>query len=487
MAKKILSYIKLLGTRVRIYVHSQSTRKSPGKGSWQYARRGAACVLVAGLLIGGVSYFLAQRPVLLLADGQTIGLVAGQQEVEAALEIARQELSQELGTEISTVTSQLSYQKDCDRSGEVLAGEKLVAVLKKDLDWPINTWAIQVNGKPVLYLASEAEAENALAELKQYYLPQEESAESSTDALKIEKVEFLDQVQVVPGKSAPEQIMTVAEAVEAMVKGLEKIVPHVVGKGESLWTIARDHGLTVAELQELNPSLKGELLQIGQELNLKKAEPLVNVVSTWETTVEEEIPYKVVYEDDASLWKGQEKVKQSGKNGSRIVTYHVTQTNNQITDKQTLAEKIIEEPTAKVVRKGTKLIVASRSSGGNGILGWPLRGSITSPYGKSRGGSKHTGLDIDGDTGEPVAAAEDGTVVRASTYGTYGKCVDIDHGQGLVTRYAHLSKIEVSVGQKVSRGDLIGRVGSTGRSTGSHLHFEVIENGKHASPLNFLK
>ncbi|MGI6607240.1 MAG: peptidoglycan DD-metalloendopeptidase family protein [Peptococcia bacterium] len=486
MAKKILSYIKLLGTRVRIYVHSGNILKSPGKSSLKYAQMGAVCVLVAGLLIGGVSYFLAQKPVMLLADGKVVGLVGGRHEVEVALETARQELSRELETEISTVTSQLSYQEDCDRSGELLAGEKLVAVLKKELAWPINTWAIEVNGERVLYLASETEAENALAELKKYYLPQEESADSSTDALKIEKVEFLDQVQVVPGKSVPEQIMTVAEAVEAMVKGLEKIVPHVVEKGESLWTIARDHGLTVAELQEINPSLKGELLQIGQELNLKKAEPLVNVVSTWETTVEEEIPYKVVYEDDASLWKGQEKVKQSGKKGSRIVTYHVTQTNNQITDKQTLAENIIEEPAAKVVRKGTKLIVASRSSGGNGILGWPLRGTITSPYGK-RGGSTHTGLDIDGDTGDPVAAAEDGTVVRASTYGTYGKCVDINHGQGLVTRYAHLSKIEVSVGQKVSRGDLIGRVGSTGRSTGSHLHFEVIENGKHASPQNFLK
>ncbi|MGI6605790.1 MAG: hypothetical protein ACOX2X_01870 [Peptococcia bacterium] len=117
MAKKILSYIKLLGTRVRIYVHSGNILKSPGKSSLKYAQMGAVCVLVAGLLIGGVSYFLAQKPVMLLADGKVVGLVGGRHEVEVALETARQELSRELETEISTVTSQLSYQEDCDRSG----------------------------------------------------------------------------------------------------------------------------------------------------------------------------------------------------------------------------------------------------------------------------------------------------------------------------------------------------------------------------------
>lgn len=450
-------------------------------------------LVIAGFLIGGICLF-GQRPVMLLADGEKVGLVASSRAVEKALEVARQELSQELDMEVTGVTSELSYDKEADNSGEVLEGEALVSVLKKELDWPINTWAIKVDGKPLLYLASEAEAKKALEELKAYYLPtadtqestQEKSAQNAEDAVKVEKIELQGDVQVVPAKSTSEQLMTKDEAVEAMVKGLEKIVQHTVDEGESLWTIARDHNLTVAELQEINPTLKGELLQIGQKLNLKKAEPLVNVVAVLTTTIEETIPYKVEYENDASLWKGQEKVKKSGENGLKRVTYRITQTNDQVTEKQTLQEKILQEPATKVVRKGTKLIVASRSGGGSGTLGWPIRGAITSAYGKNRGGSRHTGMDIDGDTGDPVAAAEDGTVIRASWKGTYGNCIEIDHGQGLVTRYAHLSKIEVTVGQKVSRGDLIGRVGSTGRSTGSHLHFEVIENGGFTNPRNFL-
>ncbi len=493
MAKKRLSYIELLCMRVKIYWNSKIQSRFDGRKSFKYARQGVAFFLIVGL-IGGY-YFFGQRPMLLLADGKEVGLVDSPRAVEKALEMARQELSQELDMEVTGAISELSFEKEGDHAGQILEGEDLVAVLKEELDWPINTWAIKADGKPLLYLASETEAQKALEDLKAYYLPQEDAQENDQEklakdaetAVNVEKVELQDDVQVVPAKSTSEQLMTKDEAVEAMVTGLEKIVQHSVNEGESLWTIARDNNLTVAELQEMNPTLKGELLQIGQELNLKKAEPLVNVVSVLTMTTEEKIPFKVEYENDASLWKGQEKVKKSGENGLKKVTYRITQTNDQVMEKQTLQETILQEPATKVVRKGTKLIVASRSGGGSGTLGWPIRGSITSAYGKYRGGSRHTGMDIDGDTGDPVGAAEDGTVARASWKGTYGNCVEINHGQGLVTRYAHLSKMDVSVGQKVARGDLIGRVGSTGKSTGSHLHFEVIENGKFVNPRNLLK
>ncbi len=103
------------------------------------------------------------------------------------------------------------------------------------------------------------------------------------------------------------------------------------------------------------------------------------------------------------------------------------------------------------------------------------------------GGAMHSGLDFKGPIGTPILAAADGTVTSVGWQGGYGKTIEITHANGLVTRYAHLSGFDVGVGQKVGRGVMIGRMGSTGRSTGSHLHFEVRLNGQAINPMKFLE
>lgn len=97
----------------------------------------------------------------------------------------------------------------------------------------------------------------------------------------------------------------------------------------------------------------------------------------------------------------------------------------------------------------------------------------------------HTGMDFSAPKGTDVYVTADGKVVAAGFNHGYGNCVDVDHGYGYVTRYAHMSKILVRRGQQVTRGDVIGKVGSTGKSTGPHLHYEVIVNGKHQNPANY--
>ncbi|MBC7325458.1 MAG: peptidoglycan DD-metalloendopeptidase family protein, partial [Moorella sp. (in: Bacteria)] len=180
----------------------------------------------------------------------------------------------------------------------------------------------------------------------------------------------------------------------------------------------------------------------------------------------------------------QQRVVQEGKPGEKEVTYEVTYRNGLEKGREVLKEEILKEPTPKVVAKGTRLLLASRS-GSSGRLGWPVAGSIVSPFGY-RGREFHAGIDVAAGTGAPVVAAESGRVSRAGWYGGYGKCVDINHGSGVMTRYAHLSTIAVEVGEQVSRGQLIGRVGSTGNATGPHLHFEVIVNGRSLNPVQFL-
>ena len=130
---------------------------------------------------------------------------------------------------------------------------------------------------------------------------------------------------------------------------------------------------------------------------------------------------------------------------------------------------------------------ASRSTGRISRKGfmWPVRGRVTSPYGP-RGGGFHTGMDIDCETGQRIVAAKGGRVIAAEWGGGYGKMVIIDHGNGVSTLYAHNSRLYVSDGQTVSRGQRISACGETGNAYGDHSHFEVRINGDHTNPRNFL-
>ena len=123
---------------------------------------------------------------------------------------------------------------------------------------------------------------------------------------------------------------------------------------------------------------------------------------------------------------------------------------------------------------------------------WPVEGGLSDGFGirgnPFGGGSSefHPGQDITAPPGTPVVAAADGTVAQAGWQSGYGQVVVIDHGNGLTTRYGHLSKIEVAVGQELKRGEELGQVGSTGRSTGPHLHYEVRIGDVAVSPLHYL-
>lgn len=123
---------------------------------------------------------------------------------------------------------------------------------------------------------------------------------------------------------------------------------------------------------------------------------------------------------------------------------------------------------------------------------WPVVGKLESGFGGRRnpfGGSGyefHTGQDIDAQTGDPVVAGARGIVTFAGVQNGYGNLVVIDHGGGLTTRYGHLSHIDVTQAQSVARGQFIGRVGSTGRSTGPHLHYEIRINDEPVDPLQYL-
>ena len=146
-------------------------------------------------------------------------------------------------------------------------------------------------------------------------------------------------------------------------------------------------------------------------------------------------------------------------------------------------QQVSAELAAKI-RSLQSTSTVQRSASAAGLI-WPVNAPLTSPFGW-RWGRMHEGIDLGAAYGTPIAAAAAGTVIYAGWLGGYGNLTVIDHGGGLATAYGHQSQITVTVGQQVGQGEIIGNVGSTGHSTGPHLHFEVRVNGQAVDPLGYL-
>lgn len=168
---------------------------------------------------------------------------------------------------------------------------------------------------------------------------------------------------------------------------------------------------------------------------------------------------------------------------------------NAATYERETAEQAYREliETSKEIEKMIRRIQSGEKNvgGSTGTMLWPAEGEITSPFGWRThpifGTQRlHTGIDIGADYGDTVRAADGGVIIHSDWMGGYGNAVIIDHGNGISTLYAHNSQLLVSEGQAVAKGQAISRVGSTGYSTGPHLHFEVRQNGSPVNPLNFL-
>lgn len=300
----------------------------------------------------------------------------------------------------------------------------------------------------------------------------------------ITDVSFSKEVSFSKTKVSPSKVLTVKEGVEKLEKGTLEEQVHKVMDGEALSGIADQYDLSVNKLMELNKDLKeNDVLKVGQKLHVMEYEPFANVMVSEEKKAKKTIEYetKVIESDD--LYKGEKKVKQEGHDGTKIVHYSITKKNGETTHKKVKNKKTTDEPVKEIIIKGTK-VVPSR---GTGQLHWPTNGGEVTSHMGMRWGSKHKGMDIAQPSNRAILAADNGTVVSAGwNSGGYGKKIVIDHNNGMKTVYAHLSSISVSPGETVEKGSAIGVMGSTGDSTGTHLHFEVYKNGVLKKPKDYL-
>ena len=338
-------------------------------------------------------------------------------------------------------------------------------------------YTITADGKEVVDMASMEEAEAVLDGVTSRY---------KVKGSEIVSLSFKEDVSIDKKEVDLEYpVFSVADAVTYVITGTTEPRTYIIKGGDNLWDVAITHGIDPYAIQEMNPDINPKRLQVGQEIFLYETYPFITVSFTEIVTATERIPYQVVYEDNASMYKGQTQVKSTGSYGSKVTKSEITKENGTIVSSVILSEEVVLEPVTQVAYKGT--LPAPVYSGTNsGELSSPLADlNVISSYG-SRGGRQHKGVDLKGPKGTPIYAALDGVVTFSGSSGSFGNIVKLSHGNGLETWYAHNESNLVSIGETVTKGQQIATMGATGNATTSHLHFEVRINGTPQNPMNYL-
>ncbi|WP_438313937.1 peptidoglycan DD-metalloendopeptidase family protein [Sporosarcina sp. FA9] len=282
----------------------------------------------------------------------------------------------------------------------------------------------------------------------------------------------------------PEDIMTVNDAITYLNKGTLEEKKYSIQAGDHVGKIANNYNMPTAKLLEINPGLTPEtILRIGDELSITAVEPFLEVEVHYETKSVQLIKHEHTKEEDNSTYKGVTKLKQEGSDGKKEITELIRKKNGQVVGKSVIEENILTEAKDQITIVGTK-VTPSR---GVGTFMWPAAGGYVSSQMGRRWGRSHDGIDIARPSSFTIKASDNGVVKFAGWDSTYGNKVIINHNNGYETLYAHLSAINVKVGQILPQGASLGVMGSTGRSTGVHLHFEVRKNGSLVNPLTVLR
>ncbi|KUO62730.1 MAG: metalloendopeptidase [Gracilibacter sp. BRH_c7a] len=483
--EKLKDYLSLFQTQMKKITNSLKTKISSGAQgiSWKSPKTVGLLVLMTIVVTSGVFYFsTTTSAVSIIVNGQEIGYASDMNQATDLVNEILEEQGEIAGTTALT-SDTIEYNKV-----RIKKKENLAFISKDDLLGNITPYiegyGLKINDKMVAVLANEDEVNKLLAKYKDHYTkPSEDNS--------VESVEIIEEIAAVPTEVHPTQVTSVDEALEMLLNGDITETEYIVQPNDSWWLIARNHNMLIEDVLAGNPGLtEDSIIKPDEVLKIVRSEPYLTVLSKGTKVVKEVIPFNVATQVDSSLAYGQRVVRQDGKDGEKIVTYNYVEQNGKTVEKEVVKEDIITEPVRQLVARGPNppaavTVGTSRGSGNVSGLTWPLSGQITSYYGY-RWGSFHTGIDINGVTGQPEVAAQAGIVASAGWAGNYGYSVLIDHGNGVATRYAHASKLLVKAGDNVEKGQTISLVGSTGRSTGAHLHFEVLINGSHVNPLNYL-
>ena len=395
--------------------------------------------------------------------------------LNAVLKKLDKELEKKAEHEIK-IESKFDLTSSKAKDKEISTEDELYELIKSNIIYSIMAYQINVNGEKIGIVNSEYDANNIIEEVTHHF-------SKDYDKESLLEVSTVEDIEIKQVKATNAEIQEKDKLVDYIIKGTDEEKKYIVEKGDSYWSIAEYFDMELEDLLTANSASEEEVIQIGDELNLIVPKPFINVQVKRKVVQEERMPYETEYEYASYMYNDEEIVSKAGKYGVSEIEAILTEQNGIQIAKEVLSEKVITEPVTKLVTTGTQDPPPKQ---GTGYFINPLPGSmITSRFG-SRSGGFHLGQDMAKASGSSIKAADGGTVLFAGWSGSYGYMVDIDHGGGFTTRYAHCSDIYVSAGEKVYQGKIIAAVGSTGVSSGPHLHFEVRKYGSVVNPAAYI-
>ncbi|WP_334077843.1 peptidoglycan DD-metalloendopeptidase family protein [Paenibacillus sanfengchensis] len=473
--------------------------------------RMVAVSAMAALLVAGGIYTAGQQYVKsntvtyyrVYVAGKEIGTIADKSQLQALFEKKEQEykgkypnVDMAVHTEGITTVEAQEFKAKVDSEQTLGKLEGLLTGYAKGVE-------LRVDGKTIGIVKDQATADAVLEKIKGKYAPadktvmatarlagkvkktggiQQAAATGSSEAsgVILESVAIQEDVSTASVEADPNKVMDVNKAVARILQGDEAAVTYAVREGDTISSIAARFGATQKELFHNNPGIKERTLQIGTELKINTVKPSLTVKTVEKVSEQIEIEPQVIVRKSDNLRAGETKVLSLGTSGLKTMKYRLTKENGDVIAEEWLGQEVLTESKPKVVVRGTKVV-----GQGSGDFAWPVSGAtLSSSYGE-RWGRTHKGVDLVS-SDRSILAADEGVVVFTGTKSGYGNCIIIDHKNGYETLYGHLSKINVKEGQVVEKGSEIGVMGNTGRSTGTHLHFEIHKDGSVQNPMKYL-
>lgn len=397
---------------------------------------------VVFLIMGGANLVSATSHAYLLeVDGEEIATFVSEKEAGEAIELCFKNIND--SDEFADSDLVLSYANDVEIKQVSAAGviysssNETAAILQDKLDLIAEATAINIGDAEAIYVADDKEAIEAVNNAKNYYADPKEDPS-------VVRVYTSEEITISKANVSLDEVLSTEQATNMLLFGSAAAV------------------------------------------KASSQQPLITVNVERTKTQTEALAFETIKQENASLSRGEENVITEGVDGVQEVTYKVQEVNGVVIGSEEVSSNVLVEAIDEVVEVGVQYYVASRSDGGgNGTYGWPVDGIITSRFGwRSRGW--HSGLDIAADLGTTIFAANEGTVIETNNESGYGLVVRIDHGDGMVTVYAHCGEFYVEVGDTVDRNTPIAAIGMTGTTTGPHVHFEIRVDGQAVNPLDYL-